>query len=76
MDFQQFYRTDVLLKQLKEKIEHESYPPRFRITVNVNIGSFFSQQHNLKFAVIGAKEDLQKNIAITAAFNGMSYSEL
>jgi len=47
-----------------------SYPPRFRIDVIVNNRSFFSAQQCLKFNLMGGKGILQKNIAITAAYNG------
>ena len=70
MDFQQYYKPGELLKQLKEKMENESYPPRFRITVKVKNRLFFSKQRSLKFVVMGADKDLQKNVTIDAFFNG------
>ena len=71
MDFQQCYRTDNLLKQFKEKIEHKSYPPRFKIAVKVKTRLFFSQQQGLNFTVNGGKRVLKRNITIPAAMNGM-----
>ena len=51
-----------------------SYPPRFKIDVRVNNRSFFSTQQYLKFNLMGGKRNLQKNIAIAAAYNGMCFS--
>ena len=74
VDFHQCYKTDELLKQFKEKMESESYPPRFRINVKVKNRLFFSKQHTLKFVVTGGKRDFQKNVTIDATFNGMYHS--
>jgi len=52
-------------------MELGTYPPRFRIDVNVNNKSFFSVQKCLKFNLMGGNRNLQKNIAIAAAYNGM-----
>jgi len=74
VDFHRYYETDELLKQFKEKMECELYPPRFRINVKVKDRLFFSKQHTLKFVVTGGKRDFQKNVTIDATFNGMYHS--
>ena len=73
MDFQQYYKPGKLQKQLKEMMESELYPPRFRITVKVKNRLFFSKQHSLKFVVMGAEKHLQKNVTIDAFFNGTCF---
>ncbi|XP_065894746.1 uncharacterized protein [Dysidea avara] len=69
VDFQQCYRNHLLLKELKEKVEFGSYPPRLKLGIKVKNRSFFGTQQRLEFVLMGGKESLQKNITIAAAFN-------
>ncbi|XP_065894743.1 uncharacterized protein [Dysidea avara] len=69
VDFQQCYRNHLLLKEFKEKLEFESYPPRFKIGIKVKNRSFFGTQQCLEFLLMGGKSEFQKNITIAAAFN-------
>ena len=73
VDFQQCYRNHLLLKELKEKVEFGSYPPRLKLGIKVKNRSFFGTQQRLEFVLMGGKESLQKNITIAAAFNGMCF---
>ena len=73
VDFQQCYRNHLLLKEFKEKLEFESYPPRFKIGIKVKNRSFFGTQQCLEFLLMGGKSEFQKNITIAAAFNGMCF---
>ncbi|XP_065920649.1 uncharacterized protein [Dysidea avara] len=73
VDFHQYYSDVELQEELKMKMEHKLYPPRFRVAIQANDERFFQQSNCFTINLFGGRRKLHELVQVPAV-DPFSYS--